>query len=265
MLPRRPLGVTGIEVSVMGLGAVAFGRTRLTHYARQPVRPTAEQLERLLHVARELGVNLIDTSPAYGDSETRIGRLLWADRERWVICTKAGEQFDGRRSTWNFSRRALTESVEQSLRRLRTDYIDIVLLHAGPDDFAALREIDALRELRDQGKIRGFGISHRTCAAGVQAARVCGVIMTQLSSLHRDQLPAVRTAARLGCGVLVKKALDRGFANVEASLRYVVRQPGVSSVVVGTLRADHLAANAREIIDELDSASTTGITTTSPP
>ena len=89
----RPLGTSGIEVSAIGLGTVKFGRNQGVHYPDAFTIPDARSAASLLALARELGINLIDTAPAYGDSETRLGQLLKGQRQHWVLCTKVGEEF----------------------------------------------------------------------------------------------------------------------------------------------------------------------------
>ena len=121
----RPLGTNGPLVSVLGLGTVKLGRTTGVKYPTPFVVPTDGEARVLLDTARELGINLIDTAPAYGTSEERLGALIggtpngWKD---WVICTKVGEEFDGTgggRSHYDFSAQAVRRSVERSLRRLK--------------------------------------------------------------------------------------------------------------------------------------------------
>lgn len=243
-LPRRPLGTTGIEVSAIGLGTVKLGRKAglsVPPFAIPGMRAARALLDR----ARELGVNLLDTAPAYGESEERLGRLLAGARDRWVLCTKAGESFEGGRSRHDFTAKAIQESVEASLRRLRTDHLDIVLIHSDGSDVDILRQSDALETLdvlKRAGKIRASGFSHKTEAGGRLALSRCDVLMSALSFTDRRQIDVVRDAGERGVGVLVKKALDSGRAPPE-SLGYVAALPGVSSVVVGTVDPVHLEAD----------------------
>jgi aryl-alcohol dehydrogenase-like predicted oxidoreductase len=98
----RELGKTGLRVSLLGLGAVAFGRTDGLKYDVAPRLPSMRDLSELLAAARDAGVNLIDTAPAYGVSEQRLGELLAGGRNDWVLCTKVGEIRTGV-SRWDFS------------------------------------------------------------------------------------------------------------------------------------------------------------------
>jgi len=91
-LETHPLGQTGLEVSRLGLGTVKFGRNQEVRYPNSFVLPSDQEIIDLLELAHSLGINLLDTAPAYGSSEQRIGRLL-NNRADWVICTKVGEEF----------------------------------------------------------------------------------------------------------------------------------------------------------------------------
>ena len=248
-LPRRPLGTTGIEVSLLGLGTVKLGRN--TGLDMPPFDlPSLRQTRRLIDGARDLGINLLDTAPAYGESEARLGELLAGNRQRWVLCTKAGEIHEDGESRYDFSAQAIRQSVETSLRRLRTDYLDIVLVHSDGRDMAILSQgeaLDTLNALKRAGTIRAVGFSHKTHAGGRTALAQCDVIMTALSYADRSQQGVVREAGDHGCGVLIKKPLDSGQAGPE-TLRYAADQPGVSSIVVGTISVAHLEANAAAVL-----------------
>ena len=248
----RPLGATGIDVSVLGLGTVKLGRDSGVSYA-QPFRlPTMREARHLIDRAHSLGINLIDTAPAYGTSEERLGELLAGQRERWVIVTKVGEEFDGMRSSHDFSPEHTTMSVHRSLQRLGTDWLDVVLIHSDGNDERILSEqgtLDCLKHLKEQGLIRAVGISHKS-PAGARAAleQQADVIMATLNSTDMSEAQVIEQAGKQRCGVLVKKALAGGRQAPQA-LRLAARHPGVSSVVVGTLNPEHLEANAG-IVDD---------------
>jgi aryl-alcohol dehydrogenase-like predicted oxidoreductase len=130
----RPLGRTGMQVSLLGLGTIKLGRAEQVKYPQPFSIPDGAAARRLLACARELGINLIDTAPAYGDSEARLGELLAEKRQEWIVCTKVGEQFAAGRSTFDFSAPGARHSVERSLQQLRTDYLDVVLIHSDGRD-----------------------------------------------------------------------------------------------------------------------------------
>jgi aryl-alcohol dehydrogenase-like predicted oxidoreductase len=236
-----------MTVSLLGLGTVKLGRDQEVRYPRPFRIPTDAQARALLAHARALGINLIDTAPAYGTSEARLGALLQGQRQAWTICTKVGEEFADGRSRFDFSPEHVRRSVERSLARLQTDYLDVVLIHSDGDDLAILDRygtLEALVALRDAGWVRAVGISHKTLAGGRRALlRGCDVIMATLNLDHQDEVPLISEAAAAGCGVLIKKALASGHAGLD-SLRFVAAHEGVSSMVVGTIDPAHLEANA---------------------
>jgi aryl-alcohol dehydrogenase-like predicted oxidoreductase len=246
----RDLGRTGMSVSVLGLGTVKLGRNEKLSYPEPFDLPDEAAARRLLDTAHDLGINLLDTAPAYGTSESRLGRLLAGRRDDWLICTKVGEHFEHGRSTFDFTPDAVRASVIRSLERLRTDRLDIVLIHSDGNDREILDHfgtLDALEDLKRSGVIRAVGISHKTTDGARRALEVgCDVIMATLNLDYREELPAIAAAAEAGCGVLIKKALASGHAGAE-SLRFAAGCPGVSSVIVGTLNPEHLRANARAL------------------
>ena len=244
MIERRPLGSTGIEVSALGLGTVKLGRSAGVKYP-SPVRiPSDDEAMALLLAARELGVNLIDTAPAYGRSEERLGVLLPAPREDWVIVTKVGESFDGERSMFDFTPEAIRASVERSLVRLRTDRVECVLVHSDGEIESRLvgsGVLDALRELKSRGLARAVGVSTKTAAGAELAIAHTDVVMLALSPQRQEELPSIECARDGGVGVLIKKALESGHASdPRSAVRFAARTPGVSSVVVGTTSIAHL-------------------------
>jgi aryl-alcohol dehydrogenase-like predicted oxidoreductase len=236
----------------VGLGAVAFGRTEGLKYAVASKLPSMRDLSELLAVAHDAGVNLIDTAPAYGTSEHRLGKLLIGQRNDWVLCTKVGEIFEAGASRWDFSPEHTRRSVHESLRHLATDYLDVVLVHSNGHDEAIIRNfgtLQTLAQLKQEGLIRAFGMSHKTVAGGLLATASCDVVMTTLSAGDTEQLEVIERARTLGCGVLVKKPLDSGRAAQDdaariRALHYVASVAGVSSVVIGTTNPAHLLANA---------------------
>jgi aryl-alcohol dehydrogenase-like predicted oxidoreductase len=246
----RRLGATGLTVSLLGLGTVKLGRDQQVKYPRPFRIPDDAQVRALLDGARGLGINLIDTAPAYGTSEARLGSLLRGQRDAWTLCTKVGEEFDGGRSYFDFSPEHVRRSVARSLERLQTDHLDLVSIHSDGNDLAILDQfgtLDALIALRDAGWIRAVGMSHKTVAGGRRALQLgCDVIMATLNLEQQDEAPLIAEAAEAGCGVLVKKAMASGHAGID-SLRFVAAHPGVTSIVVGTIDLDHLRADARAL------------------
>ncbi len=247
-LSRRPLGTTGLEVSCLGLGTVKFGRNESVKYPRDFTLPKDTKILQLLEQAQELGINLLDTAPAYGNSEKRLGQLL-REREQWIITTKVGEEFVNGESEFNFSGEHTQFSVERSLRNLDTDYLDLVLIHSDGNDLGILEStscLETLLKLKDKGLIRAVGMSTKTVEGGLRAAELTDVVMVTYNTQETDEESVIVRAAALQKGVLIKKALGSGHLRDSAkSLQFAVHKDGVSSVIVGTLSSEHLLANVK--------------------
>lgn len=253
----RPLGATGLRVSPLGLGTVKFGRNQGVKYPRPFELPSDRDILALLETAWDLGLNLLDTAPAYGASEERLGRLLRQCRRDWVIITKVGEEFDDGVSRFDFSAAATRTSVERSLRRLGLETLDAVLIHSNGDDLGVLEReavLPTLLDLKQTGLVRAVGMSSKTVGGGLRAVECCDVVMVTYNLSERAEWPVIRAARAAGKGVLVKKGLRSGHLDramgidpVRASMALIFAEPGVSSVVVGTLNPAHLRANAAAV------------------
>jgi len=249
----RPLGGTGLEVSALGLGAVKLGRNEGLKYPTGFDLPDDRSAAALLALAQDLGINLIDTAPAYGDSEERLGKLLRGQRQRWLLCSKVGEEFAAGQSRFDFSPEYAGASVRRSLRRLQTEVLDLVLVHSNGADLAIINEmgtLQALQQLKDEGLIRAFGMSTKTLAGGLAAAPHCDVLMLTYNPGQREELPVLDACADLNTAVLIKKALASGHLDsscegdpVQTSLELALSHPATSAVVIGTINPDHLRDN----------------------
>lgn len=250
---ERPLGSTGLMVSPLGLGTVKLGRDQGVKYPSGFRIPDDQEARRLLALARDLGINLIDTAPAYGISEERLGPLLRGQRDAWVIVSKVGEEFENGQSRFDFSPAHARRSVERSLRRLETDCIDLILVHSDGNDVAILQDsgiYQTLAELKREGKIRAFGLSGKTVEGGLLALERGDCAMITLNLTERRELPVADYAAAHDKGILIKKALASGHACLEsgidpvrASFELLFGHPGVSSAIVGTINPLHLSHN----------------------
>jgi aryl-alcohol dehydrogenase-like predicted oxidoreductase len=255
---RRRLGSLDLWVSPLGLGTVKLGRNTAVKYPTKFELPDDQQVQLLLGQARDSGINLIDTAPAYGSSEERLGQLLPGLRSDWVICTKVGEQYAGQTSTYDFSAQATRRSLETSLRLLKTDYLDIVLVHCDDNDLQALQASGVLAELawfRQRGYIKAIGASTKTLAAGLYAAEHTDVVMLAYNAEDQSQAPVLARAAELNKAVLLKKVLASGHIQATVSaIGHGLAQPAVASAILGTLNPAHLQENVSAALQALDPA-----------
>lgn len=242
----RPLGRTGLSVSPIGFGAFKIGRNRKTKYPRGYDLPDETAVERLLDAVLEMGINFIDTAPAYGLSEERIGRCIAQRRREFVLSTKVGETFQDGRSVYDFSSRGIRESVRRSLRRLRTEVIDLLLIHSDGRDRQILDETDAVEtvlDLKTQGLVRGVGLSAKTAAGARRSLEWADVLMAEYHLRDRSHEAVIAEASEKGLGVIVKKGLGSGHLSPGEAVPFVLRNPHVASLVVGSLQPAHLRSN----------------------
>ncbi len=254
MIPKIPLGNTGISISRIGLGTVKFGRNQKIHYPTAFALPSDKEITELLHCANELGINLLDTAPAYGTSEERLGKLLNGQRQHWVLCTKAGEEFTNGESSFDFSAKSIQKSIERSLTRLRTDYLDIVLVHSNGDDKKIIEDqavFLTLANMKSAGLIRSFGMSTKTIEGGLLAAEQSDVVMVTYNPTHTIEQSVIAYAHQKNKGILIKKALASGHLKkiadddaVQTAMQFIFQEPGISAIILGTLNKTHLKHNA---------------------
>ena len=240
------LGRCNLETGRISLGTVKFGRNTDVKYPKKFELPEDKVIVDLLSEALELGVNLLDTAPAYGNSEQQIGQLLPGRRQDWILCTKTGEQYAAGKSSYDFSRHAVTDSVAQSLRHLKTDYLDIVLIHSNGDDLSILHQTDAfttLERLKEKGDIRYIGMSTTSAEGSVAALDVSDVLMLTLNLEDQSNIDVITAAEKKGTGILLKKVFASGHQTPEENLTFALGQRGVHSAVVGTIDSGHLKEN----------------------
>jgi aryl-alcohol dehydrogenase-like predicted oxidoreductase len=255
MLPKKLLGSTGINISALGLGTVKFGRNQQVHYPQSFALPSDAEIQNLLARAKELGINLLDTAPAYGNSEERLGKLLGTKRAEWIISTKVGEEFVAGKSEYNFTPDATVKSIERSLQRLNTDYLDLVLVHSNGEDKKIIEESDiftTLDKLKKSGKIRAYGMSTKTVEGGKLAVEQADVVMVMHNPVYIEEQPVIAYAHQNKKGIFIKKALASGHLQkipssdpVNTAMRFIFSEPGVNSVIIGTLNPEHLTRNVQ--------------------
>lgn len=250
---------------MLGLGAGGIGGDDLPESV----------VEELLLTALDLGITLIDSARSYGLSEERIGRHLSHRRHQIVISTKGGYGVDGE-PDWTGA--AVTLGIEQALVAMRTDYIDVFHLHSCPKEVSMRDDIAlALERARDAGKIRVIGYAGEGDALGaaVRSGRF-GAVMCSVNLFDQGTFATLLPrAAHGGVGVIAKRPLANavwrhrdwpdgedaeywermnamqlvpgGDGWLDLAVRFSAFTPGVSSAIVGTSSASHLAECARAV------------------
>ena len=211
----RRLGSTNLRVSVIGIGTWQFGGEWGKDFSQ-------DEADRIIGRAADLGVNLIDTAECYGDhlSEKLIGNAIArrGDRANWVIATKFGHHFKGPQSRDTvYDPADVRRQVEDSLRALRTDYVDLEQFHSGSDaEFETPGLWDTLNDLKRQGKVRHLGVSissKRENLNQVEASPRIGAEVIQVVYNRLDRGPEERVlpaCGRLNLGVLARVPLASG-------------------------------------------------------
>ena len=278
----RALGGTGAEVTILGYGAMELrGRPRGPQIADQDAG-------RLLNAVLDGGINLIDTSPDYGRSEELIGSCIGHRRDEFFLASKCGCPLvvpAGAVPPYphDYSPGNVRADVEQSLRRLRTDRLDLVQVHMSPAK-ATLEEndtVETLEGLRAEGKVRFTGMSGILPNLPDHIAMgVFDVFQIPYSAVQRDHEELITEAAAAGAGTFIRGGAARGAAaedknwrtgplsqdpgvgkrnwensgladllseagmsNMEFVLRFTLSHPGLSTTIVGTANPVHLASN----------------------
>ncbi len=247
-LPLQPLGQTDLRVTACAFGTFKLGRNQKTKYGQPYDLPDDAAVERLLNGVLDLGIQYIDTAPAYGLSEDRVGRAIGHRSHEFIVSTKVGEAFENGESQYDFSSAAIRRSVECSLRRLRRDALDLVFIHAHGDDVAIQRDTEAvptLQGLKRAGLIRAIGLSGKTVAGAEHALTWADALMVEYHERDASHAGVIAAAAARGVGVVVKKGLASGHLPAAEAIRYVLGNPHVTSLVVGGLDLEHVEANVQ--------------------
>ncbi|SDH39326.1 Predicted oxidoreductase [Alteribacillus persepolensis] len=209
----RTLGKTGMEVSVIGLGTWQFGGEWGHDYNQSEV-------DAIFDKARETGINFIDTAECYGDhlSEEFIGKAIERDRDQWVLATKFGHKFHGMYDrTRHYSAKEVQQQLEDSLRALRTDYIDLYQFHSGVKEEFDNDDLWTMLDKQVQaGKIRHVGLSikknndtYQTKKASEIGAETIQVVYNRLDRTPEEGVfPACEEQ---NLGVLARVPLASGY------------------------------------------------------
>ena len=279
-LRMRTLGRTGVEVSVLGFGALEL-RGDERRFGRL-IAPA--QADRVLNRVLDAGINLIDTAIDYGEAEAQIGRHIAHRRDEYLLATKAGCALDpaahdpSERTIFgvvlehDYSRANIIAGVEQSLRRLRTDHIDLLQLHFGPtlEELERTGAVETLIGLKQSGKVRFIGSSSMLPNLDDHIALgVFDAFQIPYSALQPEHDAAITRAAQAGAGTIIRGGVARGepgagqgaervwqiwaaaalddlldgMARTEFMLRFTISHPDLHTTIVGTLNSAHLTEN----------------------
>ena len=270
-MEKRQLGQTDMQVSVLGFGGAEIGFEGAAE----------ETVERLLNSALDAGLNVIDTGECYEGSEDLIGKTASHRRGEYYLFTKCGHPRGVGSEDWSTA--SLLESIERSLRRLRTDQLDLIQLHSCSE--AVLRKGDAiaaLRTAREKGHARYIGYSGDSLAA--KYAVECGAFDTLQTSINiADQEPLELTlplARERKMGVIAKRPIANAAwkeqhkpidsyhhtywqrlnklnyefirhlsleETIAHALRFTLSVPGVHTAIVGTTKPERWSQNAKMI------------------
>jgi aryl-alcohol dehydrogenase-like predicted oxidoreductase len=241
---------------------------------------TADQAETILNAVLDSGINYIDTSIDYGMSEEFIGRFISNRRSEYYLASKCGCEVGapvapaGTRSPHVFTRDNIVAGIEQSLKRMKTDYLDLVQFHSSPSK-QVLEEhgaIEVLNELKEQGKIRHVGISNTLPDLPDHIDMgVFDVMQIPYSALQREHENLISTAAVAGTGTVIRggvakgepgqsvvskpdtwalfksagldELVEDGDNRTSFMLRFTLSHPNMHTTIVGTLNPAHLASN----------------------
>jgi aryl-alcohol dehydrogenase-like predicted oxidoreductase len=262
----QQLGKSELHISRIGFGCMSL-------------KPGQSNWFELLETAVNKGINHFDTADLYdkGLNEEQLGNVLKPFRKKIILATKVGNQWrpDGTGWDWNPSREHIMKAADSSLQRLQTDYIDLYQLHGGTIDDPIDETIEAFERLKEQGKIRHYGISSirpNVIREYIKRSSIVSVMM-QFSLLDRrpleESLPllhqhsiGILARGTVAGGILTGKAATGylGYASEEVSkavecirllgsskrtlaqtaIRFALQQPGISSAVVGIRTIEQL-------------------------
>lgn len=204
----RPFGNTGMKVSEIRLGTWQLANPDWG------IKDKNEALH-IIQKSLEAGCNFFDTAPVYGRgvSEELLGEGLKSVRKNIIICTKFGHTAEG---VTDFNTNAIRPSIEASLRRLQTDYIDIILIHNPPREFMdgkVASQYGEFERLKREGKIREYGVSldWREEVELVVESTKSKALEVFFNALYQEPLPAFQKAYENGVGITVKVPLDSGW------------------------------------------------------
>ncbi len=271
-LPKRTLGKTGFEATILGFGAM-----ELRGAPRGP-KVTDQQAETILNAVLDNGINFIDTSIDYGGSEELIGKYISHRRDEYFLASKCGCVVGGQQGEHIHTAENIRKGVENSLKRLNTDHLDLVQFHRSltRDEFEKDGALQEALKLRDEGKVRFVGVSGTLPNLVEQIDMgVFAAFQIPYSALQREHEDVIAKAAETGHGTIIRGGVARGAptdwnrtnymvpgetmkdrwevakldelldgtSRMEFTLRFTLSHPGLTTTIVGTKNPDHLKDN----------------------
>ncbi|MBV8054665.1 MAG: aldo/keto reductase [Deltaproteobacteria bacterium] len=272
-LPKRTLGRTRLEVTTLGFGAMELRGA--------PVGPaiTDQQAEKVLNAVLDAGINFIDTSIDYGRSEELIGRFIAHRRTEYFLASKCGCVPGAAMGAEHIhTAENIRAGVEQSLRRMKTDYLDLVQFHRSLTrrQFEEQGALEAALALKKAGKVRLVGVSGTLPQLAEQIEMgVFDAFQIPYSALQREHEEIVAQASEAGAGIIIRGGVARGaptdwqrtyymlpgssmrdrweqarldelldgMSRAEFMLRFTLSDPHLDTTIVGTKDVGHLHDN----------------------
>jgi aryl-alcohol dehydrogenase-like predicted oxidoreductase len=278
-LEKRSIPRMNTDVTFIGFGALEIGRNWGLGDAAEQQRPDDAVAGQVLRTVLDLGINLVDTASAYHRSEERIGAYISDRRSEYVLASKCGEANDEPGTYYDFTYTGISESIDRSLSLLKTDVIDLMQIHFGPDPEGVLdrgETVAAMKDAQAAGKVRFLGAS----IDGALATRCINsgdfdVMQLGYSLIAQRNAENIRLAKEKGIGVLIRSGLGAGAltsrviphlsgdtrfnkqtvikllelvgndgdALASLALNFLYANAGISSVLVGTKNVHHLRQN----------------------
>lgn len=272
-LARRKLGRTGLDVSVLGFGAMDLGGPPAASAI------TGAEADRVLNAVLDSGINFIDTAVCYGSSEARIGQAIAHRRGEFILATKCGcVPGKGMGDDHIHSAANIRVGVEHSLRMMRTDYLDIVQIHRSLShaEWEAEGAMAELLKLKQEGKLRFIGMSGILPNLTEQVASgAFDVFQIPYSALQREHEDIIAKASAAGAGIIIRGAVARGapvdwnknyymlsrdemsgrweqarldellngMSRMEFMVRFAIADAALDTTIIGTKNPEHLKDN----------------------
>jgi aryl-alcohol dehydrogenase-like predicted oxidoreductase len=267
-MEKRPYGKTGMQVSVLGFGGAEIGFSSAS----------TEDVDKLLGSALDAGLNVIDTAECYNVSEELIGKTVSHRRDDYYLFTKCGHSSGFDLPDWD--PKLLELSIDRSLKRLNTDYIDVIHLHSCSEELLRRGEVvEVLQRAKEQGKTRFIGYSgdHKAAQYAVQSG-LFDSLETSINIADQEAIElTIPGAIERGMGVVVKRPIANAAwktgekpesayhqpywerlqqlnyeflqadlqESIEVALRFTLSVPGVHTAIVGTANPGRWLENAK--------------------